>query len=197
MENMRRMLSFYDASQPLAFGYKFVLPKKKYIYFSGGPGYVMSKAALKSFIEKGIVGKACYSGNDGNEDINVGRCLGLVGVNLIHSIDENGKPNFSVFGPGTILFGTSVPKWFYNYSPVAPSVGPDCCPEFPLAFHYIKPQDLYTLYYFLYQAKIYKEPPQEIKSSDDVIDIDNTTDSTTVATTTMSVKKRLVTLKVN
>lgn len=115
------MLSSYDPNEPIAFGYKFILPKKEVIYFSGGPGYVMSKSALKLFVEKGVIGKGCYTGNVGNEDINVGRCLGLVGVKLIHSLDENGRPNFSVFAPGTILNGT-IPSWFYNYSSVTPRV---------------------------------------------------------------------------
>lgn len=73
MENMRKMLQYYNPDKPIAFGYKFVLPKKKHIYFSGGPGYVMSKAALKDFAEKGVLGQACYKGNDGNEDVSVGK----------------------------------------------------------------------------------------------------------------------------
>lgn len=73
LENLRYMLSMYNASDPIAFGHKFK-PFVKQGYFSGGAGYVLSKEATKRFVEKGLDDKAnCRSDPGGAEDVEMGR----------------------------------------------------------------------------------------------------------------------------
>lgn len=83
LENLRRFVQPYSADELHAFGYEFKMPtpdeKFKYTYFSGGPGYVMSKAAFTKFIKDGIEGNdyssICPKNNRSNEDIYVGKCF--------------------------------------------------------------------------------------------------------------------------
>lgn len=72
MENMRLMLSHYNASEPLYFGCRFK-PYVKQGYMSGGAGYILSKEALKRLVENGFTDKkACRRDNGGAEDVEMG-----------------------------------------------------------------------------------------------------------------------------
>lgn len=71
MENMRLLLHPVPASYPIAFGFKMHVGNVS--YFSGGSGYVMSKAALIALVEEQILKDTpCHPGDVGNEDIPVG-----------------------------------------------------------------------------------------------------------------------------
>ena len=53
VENLRHMLEPYDSAKPYWFGCKYS-PYVQSGYMSGGAGYVLSKEALKRFVEIGI-----------------------------------------------------------------------------------------------------------------------------------------------
>lgn len=75
IENMRYMLYPLSPDYPIAFGNK-LHTENGTIYFSGGSGYVMSKAALINLVEKQFLkGSPCYKYKTGNEDVNVGTYL--------------------------------------------------------------------------------------------------------------------------
>jgi glycoprotein-N-acetylgalactosamine 3-beta-galactosyltransferase len=72
VENLRYMLSAYNASDPLYFGCRFK-PYVKQGYMSGGAGYVLSREALKRFVEGGIPDKSkCRGDHGGAEDVEMG-----------------------------------------------------------------------------------------------------------------------------
>lgn len=84
---MRSLLKNYSSTDLIALGYGLYVPSngnQTVNYLSGGPGYVMSNAAFKKFVEDGLdpVKRICRRESTGNEDVNVGKSffeeLGLV-----------------------------------------------------------------------------------------------------------------------
>lgn len=126
MENLRYLLKNYSSRslEPIGLGYKFHFAAKNQTYLGGGSGYVVSKGALIRFVQRGIYSQECYGPNGGFEDINVGDCLGHLGVDLIHAADDENRPYFIPFRPGAMFLyqyeTPQVPLWFFNYSVIQP-----------------------------------------------------------------------------
>ncbi|KAK7082911.1 Transferase activity protein [Halocaridina rubra] len=82
MENMRYMLSAYDPSYPLYLGSRF----KKFSkagYMSGGGGYVLSREAVKMFVEDALPdSKKCKQSDTGAEDAEMERIIRNCGISL-------------------------------------------------------------------------------------------------------------------
>ncbi len=77
VDNLRWILSNYTAEQPIYFGKRFK-PYAKQGYMSGGAGYVLSKEALRRFVE-GFSTKVCTH-TTSVEDLAMGQCLEKMGV---------------------------------------------------------------------------------------------------------------------
>ncbi|XP_069184737.1 glycoprotein-N-acetylgalactosamine 3-beta-galactosyltransferase 1-like [Procambarus clarkii] len=94
MENMRYMLSPYDPNFPILFGSKYVRDKK-HLYMCGGSGYVLSRVAVKKFVEEALPNrKMCDLTNKFGEDVMMGICLKNVGVMFGDSRDSSGRGRF-------------------------------------------------------------------------------------------------------
>ena len=121
MENLRNMLSHYKTTDPIWFGRRF----RPYVpggYMSGGAGYVLSKEALKRFVEQALPDDViCRTDPEGAEDVEIGICLHNVGVNARDSRDEYGRETFHPFVPEHHLIPSLIPKdnwlWEYNFYP--------------------------------------------------------------------------------
>lgn len=120
VENLRYFLSTQNANEPIYFGCKF----KPYVnqgYMSGGAGYVLSKAALKLFVEKGIAPghptNCKDSSNAGAEDVEMGKCLESLGVRAGDSRDSLGRGRFFPFVPEHHVVPGHVDKsfWYWKY----------------------------------------------------------------------------------
>ena len=73
VENLRYMLHQYSTDFPIYFGFKYksIVPEG---YMSGGAGYVLSKEALKRFVEKALPDpRMCSSSDSGVEDVEMGK----------------------------------------------------------------------------------------------------------------------------
>lgn len=94
MENLRTLVHPYPADIPIFFGRKMVEPINQKPYMNGS-SYVLSKQALRRFVEDGITDPdMCRIGSDGEEDVELGKCMANLQVIAGDSRDENGRDRF-------------------------------------------------------------------------------------------------------
>jgi glycoprotein-N-acetylgalactosamine 3-beta-galactosyltransferase len=82
---------------------------------SGGAGYVLSREAIKRFVEISLPNEAlCKSGDAGSEDVEIGICLENAGVLAGDSRDELDRGRFFPFPPEGHFRQVYVENWFEN-----------------------------------------------------------------------------------
>lgn len=118
VDNLRWVLSNHTPDEPIYFGKRFK-PYTKQGYMSGGAGYVLSKEALKRFVE-GFRTKVCTHTTP-VEDLALGQCLEKMGVLAGDSRDTLHRETFHPFVPEhhlTSTFSKSFWYWSYCYYPI-------------------------------------------------------------------------------
>lgn len=153
LENLRYFVSKYNSSQPHYFGRHFV-PFGG--YNSGGAGYVFSKATLKSF-NRIIKDPSKCKLKSFAEDAEVGVCLAAVGIHPGDTRDALGRETFHPFAPDYHILPGAIPKdnWLHKYNKWPLQSGPECCSDHTIAFHYITPNKMYVMEYFVYHLHPY------------------------------------------
>ncbi|KAK4873723.1 hypothetical protein RN001_013083 [Aquatica leii] len=157
LENLRYMLMNHVPSEPIYYGCRFK-PYVKQGYMSGGAGYVLSKEALKRFVEVGIHNKSiCRQDADGSEDVEMGKCMEGVHVDAGDSRDALGRGRFFPFVPEHHLIPGHVSKdfWYWKYIYYESKEGMDCCSDNAVSFHYVSPNQMYVLEYLIYHLRPY------------------------------------------
>ncbi|KAK3596038.1 hypothetical protein CHS0354_032561 [Potamilus streckersoni] len=123
IENLRYLLSHYNASKPGYLGYKF----DKFVangYMSGGGGYVISRQGINQLVENGIRGKKCpivqtEENPELSEDLLTGECLQNSHVPILNSRDIYGRDTFHPYPVEQHILG-ELPSYLYSWSKVPP-----------------------------------------------------------------------------
>ncbi|KAL3874504.1 hypothetical protein ACJMK2_037513, partial [Sinanodonta woodiana] len=118
IENLRFLLSHYNASKPGYLGFIF----DKYVtngYMSGGAGYVISRQGIKQLVQNGIRENKCpvlktKENPELSEDQEIGRCLANNQVPRLNSRDVYGRDTFHPYPVEKHLFGT-LPQYLYSW----------------------------------------------------------------------------------
>ncbi|KAM3596980.1 uncharacterized protein V6R79_023868 [Siganus canaliculatus] len=119
VENLRYTLSKYDTEKPLYLGRRF-RPFVSQGYMSGGAGYVLSKEALRRFIKGFQTGECTHTSSI--EDMELGKCMQAMKVEVADSRDVKGRETFHAFPPNHYLIRTfKRPRpWYLIYDYYTP-----------------------------------------------------------------------------
>ncbi|XP_059148646.1 glycoprotein-N-acetylgalactosamine 3-beta-galactosyltransferase 1-like [Physella acuta] len=153
VENLRYLLLNEDPTQPVYFGQRFK-PYVKQGFAGGGSGYVLSKEALRRYGEVGSKDSKMCVKDKGHEDVEMGQCLQNLGVRLKDTTDVMNRTRFHCFDPSFVL-KARFPQWFVDYDVLFAKGGIENISDYAVSFHYIHPNQMYTLEFFIYHLRPY------------------------------------------
>lgn len=153
IENLRHLISSLDSEKPHYLGRHF---KPFGGYNSGGAGYVFSKETLRRF-KKALGDTSLCSKDSFAEDVEVGKCLGAMGVKPAYTRDTGGRETFMPLPPEHHLIPGYLSKdfWLFSYDSNPYKEGPECCSDHAVTFHYISPNMMYVMEYMVYHLRPY------------------------------------------
>ncbi|KAI6185760.1 N-acetylgalactosaminide beta-1,3-galactosyltransferase [Aphelenchoides besseyi] len=160
MENLRFMLLAYSPDDPIWFGCK-LKPQVRHGYMSGGAGYVLSRKALKRFVEEALNNtEQCRPNDAKDEDVYVGKCLESVHVVAGDSRDIHGNHRMLPLEPALHFDLDETKKsdhlkWFHSniFYPYDRFKAP--LSEYVISFHYIGNGQMLALYNQFYNMRVF------------------------------------------
>lgn len=152
VENLRYMLYQYSPDDLVHFGYKRQAPEIKQGYMDRG-AYVLSRAAVAKMVKEGFEDESkCRSGEIGDEELELGKCLENLEIYAGDSRDKKGKERFFIRAPEAHLM-PSEPIDLDRYYPSED--GKDCLSEYTISFTNVYVDHLYAFDYLLYHLRPY------------------------------------------
>ncbi|XP_040571522.1 glycoprotein-N-acetylgalactosamine 3-beta-galactosyltransferase 1 isoform X2 [Lepeophtheirus salmonis] len=168
IENLQKMLVDKNVkpTDPIWFGNHFRLFTE--LGYMAGGGYVLSRESARRFVKLGLEIKdqnQCRTASDnGFEDLEMGRCLGSLGVVPGDSRDEYGRARMFCFNAETVL-NTWLPEksfWYWKYIKHPQYFGhPGCCSDRTVSYHYVTTKNIYLYDYLMYSAFVRGENNQK------------------------------------
>lgn len=156
VENLRYMLYQYRAETAFFFGHRLLvginLTGTEEGYMAGG-GYIMSRKTLIKFAEIVRRDPSFFTPDGAYEDVRMGKALAHSAI-FVDSRDEMHRERFFPLPLTTLITNHFAADFWYstsNYYKVNPN-GLDGYSDVPIAFHYIKPEQLYALEYLIYHV---------------------------------------------
>eukprot|EP00040_Diaphanoeca_grandis_P044062 m.11148 g.11148 ORF g.11148 m.11148 type:complete len:505 (-) comp8686_c0_seq1:90-1604(-) len=115
-------------------------------YYSGGSGYVLSRATLKLLgdVVNSTNGSLWNQRATGPEDLLFADILRKLDIRIQPNVDDEGRQLFLPLGPSYEWHSPNSKGWFYQYSPEAKR-GSECCSEEWISSHYVRSDDMYRM----------------------------------------------------
>ncbi|XP_013115380.2 glycoprotein-N-acetylgalactosamine 3-beta-galactosyltransferase 1 [Stomoxys calcitrans] len=190
MENLRWMLHSYSPDIPIYFGCKI----RRHVepdYIVGGSGLVLSKSALKKFIDEAY--ENCLEAYDLlqiDQDRILSNCLRNIDVIAGDSRDEHGQERFIPMPPRYVI-----PTFNMSWYPIEiyhqANENVSCCSPRAVSFHYFTEEDFYIFDYLLYSLRpfgIFQNSSWDLPSKfgDDEVRLKGLQDANILPTTSAS-----------
>jgi glycoprotein-N-acetylgalactosamine 3-beta-galactosyltransferase len=149
------MLYQYNPKTALYFGHRYLVPQLEEGYMAGG-GYILSKKAVKKFVEKIIPNETLCDVVGDAEDFELGRCLAHSAIS-VDCRDEFHEKRFFPAGVIEHMKGPADPTyWFTRNQYYNVSYGSTkCCSNTSVAYHYIGVAEMYKLEKLIYESNPY------------------------------------------
>ena len=152
-ENMRHFLSRYNADDPHFFG-RWFTPFNG--YNSGGAGYILSRNSLRQFMRSTNNPWKCPEKYFA-EDVAMGMCLGVYNIHPEDTRGHFGRQTFHPYAVEYHLIPGYITKddWLHSYDKYPVEVGPKCCSDHSITFHYVSRENMYIYDYFVHHLYPY------------------------------------------
>jgi len=124
-----------------------------FLYNSGGPGYVLNKAALKVLVTSALPNCQYRHMRTPSEDVAISKCLQPSGVFPFYTLDEDGGQRFNHFSPQFYLteaLDLEDDHWITRWTTKDSKNNMDHFSNYSVSFHYIEPTVMKQMHAILY-----------------------------------------------